>query len=483
MVDLVLLGGRVLDPESGLDAIRDVAVTNGTIVAVTLPGTAFDSAARLDVSQLVVAPGFIDLHSHLRSPSQLLMQALDGVTTALDLEAGAVTVAKEYAKAAETGMPVNYGYSASWAMARMEAAGLSIGAGFQAIFDHMGQPAWQVKETPGGRQRLLDRLEGEIRDGGLGIGVLLGYAPGASRNEYQDVAELAARLDVPTFTHARGKGDLEVAYDGVAEVVTAALVSGSHAHVCHINSTSQRALDRVHQLIASAVEAGVRVSVEAYPYGAGATAIGAAFIEPDVLASAGLSPQSVVILGTGERPANARRLRELRAANPAQLVLLEYLDLDQPNDEALAARALLFQNTAIASDALPAYVVETWPIDERAPTHPRTTGTFCRALRWLVRDLGSMSLIDVVRRATLRPAEILAQVAPNMALKGRVQVGADADLVVFDPLEVSDRSSYGAPCRTSVGMHHVLVNGTFVVRDRRADPSSRPGRAIRGRLG
>ena len=477
--DLILRGGRVLDPETGLDAVRDVVIQGDRIVDVA---EATDQVAQrtLDVSGLVVAPGFIDLHSHLRLPAELLLQAMDGVTTALDLEAGAAPVATEYQRAARAGLPVNYGFSACWALHRMRAAGLDISAGTQAFFTHIGEPAWQTQATPGGRARLLDGLAGEIADGALGIGILLGYAPGSSRLEFQDLHELAARLSVPTFTHARGISDPDAAYDGAAEVVSAALANGAHAHVCHINSTSQRSLDRVHRLIGKASAAGVRITTEAYPYGSGSTAIGSVILDPDNLAGMGLRPSSVVLLSTGERPNTAQRLRELRHEDPAALAIVDFLDLSVPDDEALIQRAMLFHDTAIASDAVPLVGSTSWPIAETTPTHPRTAGTFCRAISWLSRGLGALSLLDVVARATLRPARILAEVAPAMARKGRVQAGADADLAVFDPEVVRDRSDYAAPARTSVGMRHVLVGGTFVVRDGIADPDARPGRPVRG---
>jgi len=485
--DLVLRGGRVLDPETGLDGVRDVVVRDGRIAEITDPAHPAGADHRppvnraLDVTGLVVAPGFIDLHSHLRRPTELLLQVMDGVTTALDLEAGSAPVARDYERAAQAGLPVNYGYSASWALHRMRAAGLDISAGPQTFFTHIGNPAWQTQATPGGRAALLDGLAAEIADGALGIGILLGYAPGSSRLEFQDIHELAAELSVPTFTHARGISDPDAAYDGAAEIVATSLANGTHAHLCHINSTSQRTLDRVHRLLAKAVASGVRVTTEAYPYGSGSTGLGSVILDPDNLAGMGLRSSSVLVLATGERPATDGRLRELRRQDPAALAIIDFLDLSDPDDEALIQRAMLFHDTAIASDAMPLVgPVDGWPVAETTPTHPRTAGTFCRAISWLSRGLGALSLLEVVARATLRPAQILAEVAPAMAAKGRVQVGADADLVVFDPGTVADRADYAAPARPSVGMRHVLVGGTFVVRDGVADPEARPGRPIRG---
>jgi hypothetical protein len=197
--DVVLRGGRVIDPESGLDAVRDVAVASGRIAAV---GTALaPGRAEVNVAGQVITSGFIDLHSHVNDIGGLRLQALDGVTTALELEAGVTPVADAYRRAAAQGRPVNYGYAASWALARMEAvAGLPPEASLSAFMARISEPAWQRAAEPGQVSALLARLSADLADGALGIGVLLGYAPAASPLEYLDhspgrSAGLAAAAD------------------------------------------------------------------------------------------------------------------------------------------------------------------------------------------------------------------------------------------------------------------------------------------------
>jgi predicted amidohydrolase len=110
--DIVLRGGRVIDPESGLDAVLDVAVTGGQVTGIrnALPRAQAD----LNVAGLVVTAGFVDLHSHVNDIAGFSLQALDGVTTALELEAGITPVAAAYRSAAAEGRPVNYGFATSW---------------------------------------------------------------------------------------------------------------------------------------------------------------------------------------------------------------------------------------------------------------------------------------------------------------------------------------------------------------------------------
>jgi hypothetical protein len=119
--DIVLPRGRVIDPETGLDAVRDVAVDGGVIAEVA--AGPLHGALAIGATGLVVAPGLIDLHSRAQSVAGRWLQACDGVTTALDLEAGRFPVAAAYAGEAAGGSAINYGFSASWAAIRMEVAG------------------------------------------------------------------------------------------------------------------------------------------------------------------------------------------------------------------------------------------------------------------------------------------------------------------------------------------------------------------------
>lgn len=480
---IVFTGGRVIDPASGFDAVADLAVEDGAITA-----TPRESAHRIDVSGLVVSPGFVDLHSHGQAIAEHRLQALDGVTTALELEAGTTPVAAAYAQAAAEGRPLNYGYSTSWALARMiELAGVDSSPSVQTVLKHLGDPAWQGEVSAVRRDHILERLYWDLADGALGIGVLVGYAPQVDPAEYLAVARLAAQAGAPTFTHARAltEADPEVPVDGAEEIVRAAGETGAHIHYCHVNSTSSRWVDRVLGLVARCRAEGSAVSTEAYPYGAGSTAIGAGFLHPEKLAVQGLRPDSVVVVGTGERVADERRLLELRAADPGALAILHFLDETDAADRVHLDRALLFDDTAIASDAMPltwpgpAPDPWIWPLPPGALTHPRTSGTFARAVRTLFRESGALTLPEVIARCSLVPARTLENAVPAMRRKGRLAKGSDADIVVFDPERIADRATYDNGTRPSAGIIHVLVNGEFVVRDRQLVPDALPGRPVR----
>ena len=485
--DLVLRGGRVIDPESGLDAVRDVAVADGRIAAVGTGLTAQASRGDVDVAGQVVTAGFIDLHSHVSDLGGLRLQALDGVTTALELEAGVTPVAQAYRRAAKQRRPINYGFAASWALARMEAVGgLPPDASLGAFMARISDPAWQRPAGAAQVSALLGRLAVDLAEGALGIGVLLGYAPAASPAEYQRVARLAAEAGVPTFTHARDLIEMAPATlaDGAEEIVRTAAETGAHMHYCHVNSTSQRHIDRVLGLVARAQAAGSRVTTEAYPYGSGMTGIGAAFLAPERLGERCLSPSSLTYAPTGERVASAARLRELRRADPGGLVIIDLLREDDPADRVLLMRSLTFPGAVVASDAMPLTWTAppadplAWPLSPTAITHPRTAGTFSRALRLLTRE-GPLGLAQALAKCSLEPARLLQDRVPALRQKGRLRAGADADVVVFDPAAITDRASYQHSTLPSAGIRHVLVNGAFVVRDGGIVPDARPGRPVR----
>jgi hypothetical protein len=214
------------------------------------------------------------------------------------------------------------------------------------------------------------------------------------------------------------------------------------------------------------------------------TGIGAAFLAPERLGERGLSPSSLTYAPTGERIASAARLRELRRADPGGLAIIDLLREDDPADQALLMRSLTFPGSVVASDAMPVTWTAppadplAWPLPATAITHPRTAGTFSRALRLLTRP-GPLGLAEALAKCSLDPARLLQDRVPALRQKGRVRVDADADIVVFDPAAITDRASYGRSTLPSAGIRHVLVNGTLVVRDAGIVADARPGRPVR----
>lgn len=486
---VLLRGGRAIDPATGFDGVADVLLRDGSIAEIdyALPAHGIDEV--LDVRGMIVGPGFVDLHSHVHSIAGQRLQAMDGVTTALDLESGLMPVEQAYTDAAAQGRPLHYGFSASWGDARAQVLlGHTPTADFDSCLAVLGEPEWQRTSSPAELTAWLALLERELADGALGVGVLLGYAPQSDPREFLAVASLAASAGAPTFTHVRDlvERDASIPVDGSTEITIAAAETGAAMHHCHVNSTSGVHIDRVLRTLEQSRQRGSRTTTEFYPYGSGSTAVGATFLAPERLPSWGMDASRIVMLDSGERVSDTARLRELRRVDPGAPCIVEFLDESRPDHLALLRRSMAFPDAVVASDALPVRWAggrresSEWPLPPGGATHPRTAGTFTRALRMMVRESGAWSWLEAFRRCALLPARVVAEVAPAARRKGHLGVGADADLVVIDPERVTDRATYLDPTRPAIGVQHLLVGGVPVVRDGELLADALPGQPLRG---
>ena len=490
MGGIVICGGRVVDPASGMDAVADVAVLDGKIAAI---GTELGDAERaIDATGLVVAPGFIDLHAHGQSIPADRMQAFDGVTTTLDLEAGVSPVASWYRRQAAQGRVLNYGASTNWAFARIGAmTGSNEESSLEAFGRAMRDRRWvdnvaSDTEVAG----ILDRLTQGLNEGGIGIGILNAYAPGAGVQELTAVCQLAAAHAVPTFTHVAymSRIDPESAAEAYVRLIGYAGATGAHMHICHFNSSSKTDVERCAALVAKAQVQGLPITLEAYPYGTGSTVLAAAFFsDPDFEARNDTGCDSVQRVTDGRRFRDREELLAAQVAEPSTLVLWHILDLDNnAHHRDLLDLSVLYPGGAIASDAMPwslsdgtVYTGHAWPLPEDATSHPRSAGCFTRFIRQWVRERQAVSLLEGVRKCALIPAEILAASTPAMRTKGRLQPGADADVVVFDLETLTDRAEFTAMNRPSEGVRHLLVSGQPLITEGVMDVAARPGQPVR----
>ncbi len=479
-------------PHRGTDEVRGgIAITDGKVSAWG-GRDAIEARQTIDVTGQVICPGFIDLHSHGQEIAEQRLQALDGVTTALELEAGVIPVAKAYARAGAEGRPINYGYATSWAHARMIelSGGADPDGDIRTLLHHLGSPSWQGEPTASQRAHILEILENDLAAGALGIGVVVGYAPKSDPVEYLQVADLAARAGVPTYTHARPliSADPSSPVDGAVEIARAAAETGAHMHYCHVNSTSGMHVDHALSVVAQVQAAGSRVTTEAYPYGSGSTAVGAAFLDPDKLHLMNLTPRSLTFVPTGERIADRKQLEHLRATDPGGLVLVEFLDENDTVQREFLERAMTFDRAAIASDAMPltwpgrspADSLQ-WPLPKKALGHPpRGAGTYARAIRTLYRERRLLSLSEIIARCSLIPAQILEESVPSMATKGRISPVATRTSSFSTPERITDNATYIDGTRPpSTGISRVLVGGVPVVEDGVVVQDALPGRPVR----
>ena len=457
--DVVIAGGRVMDPESGLDAVRYVGILGGKIAAVSeqpLTGTVV-----LQAAGRVVAPGFIDLHAHGQSNEANEYQAHDGVTTALELEVGVPSVGG-FLRARENRSILNFGATASHGAMRVMSM-----REFSSTADASSQTTEQLLNIAmKGRYKQLTAaeeysllaatMERGLREGGLGLGVAHQYYPGATREEIFRVFQMAHRWKVPIFTHVRSMSP-----DAMQEVIANAAATGVSLHIVHVNSMSLSSLPFVLELIESARRQGLDITTEAYPYTAASTFLESTMFDDGWQERLGISYGELQWVQSGERltPETFQRYRKQGGAVIMHLMKPEWIQ-----------RAMASPFVMVASDGMP-----------YAPgAHPRSAGTFARVLGVYVREQKVLSLIDALAKMTIMPARRLQSIAPQMRNKGRIRVGADADITVFDPERIADTATFEKGLSFSAGIDYVLVNGVAVVRDGRTVPNTFPGRAVLG---
>jgi len=453
--DLVIANGRVMDPESGLDAIRNVGIRAGVIEAVT--ASLLDGVEVVDAGGLVVAPGFINLHWHGTDPHSNYYEAMDGVTSTFELEIGVADVDKWYDERAGR-MPINYGAAIGHAPTRM------------AVMKDPGEflPAGDAARKPATDAELAEielRVERGLKRGAVGVGFGLAYTPAASTWEITQMFRTAARYDAAAFVHLRGASsagstDRE---QGLMEVIALSAVTGTPVHVAHINSSGQTNAARMLAIMQDARSHGVDITTECYPYTAGATRI-ESFLFDTWTDKPEEEYHKLQWSATGER---LTRETFLKYRKQGGLVLIH------ANTEDVIRTAVAHPLTMIASDGFDV---------RHRQGHPRSAGTYSRILGRYVREAGLISLMEGLRKMTLMPAQRLEARVPQMRGKGRVKAGADADLVIFDPRRIIDRATYEEPDVYAEGMRYVLVNGRFVVRDGAVLEGVTPGRPVRARI-
>lgn len=473
--DLVLRGGRVIDPESGLDAVRDVAIVAGRIAAIE-PGPLLGTR-ELDVSGLVVAPGFIDLHSHSPTPLGQYYQVLDGVTTALELEAGAFPV-ERFGSQIEANARIHFGASVGYGSLRMlvkhglrvphlivdrpEPVGL---LGAWTVVRSLFSPPTAVflePATAAERARLRALLGEGLDAGGLGIGLPLDYISEAvDAAEIRMIFEVAAERRVPVFIHIRRGINGDSA--GLEEALGLAEGTGAAVHICHISHNAMRGTGVFLRAIREARARGVDVTTELLPYNAGSALISSAVFGRDWQTIFGIRYADVEWAETGER-FNEAMWNEYRRERPEGQVIHHYVK------EAWTREALAEPGVIVVSDLLPM-------ITEQSKVAPHN-GAFSRVLGRYVRETGLLELEDALARMTLLPARRLEAFAPAFERKGRLAVGADADITVFDADTILDRATYRDPYQASAGIAYVLVAGELVVRDGELDEAVHPGKRL-----
>ncbi len=448
--DVVIVNGRVMDPESGLDAVRNVGVLAGKIRAISrgpLVGKTI-----IDAKNLVFAPGFIDLHQHGQDAENDKVKAADGVTTSLELEVGVADVDSWYDARGKNAL-INFGASVGHIpvrMAVMHDPGGLLPSGDAA---HRQATATELDQIQAGIEKGLHR-------GALAVGLGPAYTAAATNWEIYEVFQIAARYGASIHVHIRGSTPAEEGnLTGFQEVLSDAVATGAPLHIVHIQSTGGSNVVHELDMIRGVRTRGLDVTTEAYPYDHGMTELHSALFDnkenaPDSYFASLLWPE------TGEHLTRESFLRYRKTSG------LAILPTTTPE---LVRAAIADPLTMIASDG----------ILIAGKGHPRTAGTYARVLGEYVREEKALSLMDALRKMTLMPAKRLEKHAPVFRDKGRIRIGADADITVFDPSKVLDKATYEQPMQYSEGVQFVFVNGTLVVKDGKLVDGVFPGRPLR----
>ncbi len=441
--DLVVANGRVMDPESKLDAVRHVGIRAGRIE--TISETPLRGTRVIEARNHVVSPGFIDLHEHGQQEESYAMMVRDGVTSAFELEVGTADVGAWYA-ARQAGQIVNYGASVGHIPARMKVLG-DPGKGLL--------PAG-VGGSGHANEAQLAAMEAILREGlaqgAVAVGFGSAYTPGAPMAEIERMFRVAAAGGASAHIHMRGN------LSGLKETIAAAKSAGAALHFVHVNSSAGDEIDQFLATIQAARDGGQDVTTEAYPYGAGMTEIQSALFDDwQKWPEERFALHQLV--STGER---LTRITFGKARAAGGTVIIHGRSEDQTR------AAIASPLSMIASDGF----------IENGRGHPRTSGTYAKVLGKYVREEHALGLMDAIDRMTLMPARRLERRTPAMLSKGRIKVGADADLTVFDPATVIDRSTYEDASIPSSGIPYVVVGGQVVV-DNGKVTTARPGRGVR----
>lgn len=471
--DLVIENGRVMDPETMLDAVLNVGIKDGQIIKIT--ASKLDGEKTIDAKNQVVAPGFIDTHFHSLDGLSIKLAAYDGVTTGMDLEIGALNVAQWY-DSKKDNWPLNYGTGISHEGARLtimdpevEIIGPKdapdILGKLRAEAAKDGVSGWSdLKANPEQMHAILSVLDQGFKEGALNLASTTAYMRnGLTSFEMYESMKVAANWDRFTSSHTRYHGNPSdpEAQLGFDEIFTNAMLLGTPFLMLHNNDFGWWEIEEKLKL---ARERGLNMWSEYYPYDAASTAIGSGFLVPESLKDVfGFEYIDVMYDPTNDKFLTEEEYQAQAKADPGHLVVLF-----NPARKEWMKHWLKIPHMTVASDAIYSGLgVDSWDVD---PTeyqgHPRTAGTRGKVLS-MAREEG-VPLMFSLAQMSYWPAKHLGDAGLEaMKIRGRMQEGMVADITIFDPVNVRDNATYkaGEQGLPTTGISYVIVNGQQVIKE------------------
>jgi N-acyl-D-glutamate deacylase len=497
--DVVLKGGRVMDPETSLDAVMNVGIKDGKIAAVTKDE--LSGKEIIDVKGLVVSPGFIDTHQHSLDIADGRLAAQDGTTTHMELEFGRSPVAEAYDHVAKRGgHPINYGFASSWAMNRANVmTGFKGEATWDGFVEALAPAKWGATvSNPEQEKQILALVQKDLDDGALAIGYPPAYGSGAGLKEAIKLWKKAAANNVPVSVHARYQSmlDPKSSVEAVNETLGLATASGAHAILCHIQLLGLSDPYMMLDVIDAGRKAGLKLTTEVYPFGVTAPPISADYLQWEN------SDERIGFkwnkIRTEAKPhytfKDKADFQKHQKEHPVDFVQMQYIDESTPKGLAAMRACVTFPETIPAADGTPiawkgkpkgadklglGSGVDVWPLPKDAGGQPRTTSTHAIILGKWVREQGALTLMQALANSTIVPAKELGPHIPQFNTKGRLQVGMDADITVFDAKTVKANATWDDVAALNDGFHYTLVNGVFILKDGKIVTEVLPGKPIR----
>ena len=427
--ELALLNGRVLDPESGTEEVKNIGIRWGRIVYLGTKGV--EARRSLDVSGMVVCPGFIDFLSYDQNKTGEYFKAADGVTTNLSMHGASMANFRKLWAKTQGSLYLNQGGAVSQIRLRYS-------VGLMGAYDK------PTTEQVAAMCRLADAA---LANGALGLNFSFEYLPGTTTEEAVELAKVVKRYGALCTAHLRYStmfGE-KTNIDAIFEAIDIVRKTGVSFQIDHINSTGGTfSMNTSLELIKKANDEGLDITVDMYPYNSWATYLASARFDGNWQKRFNITYKDLQVANTTERLTEAK-FKAIRKSNP--------LTVAYAIPEKDIVTALKFPGMMLGSDTI---------MEAEKNNHPRGAGCYARLIQKYVNEGKILTLMEAVRMCSYYPAKRLEKISSAMKNKGRIKVGADADLLVFDPEKIKEKATVEDPAQYSEGFDIVMVNGEIV---------------------